>query len=74
MERLLEPTPDPAWLLATEGYDPLREGIYEARYAISNGFLGVRGGRAVSRGERWGEPLRTYIAGLFDIPGPEHPI
>ena len=25
MERLLEPTSDPAWLLAKEGFDPLRE-------------------------------------------------
>ena len=74
MEKLLEPTSDPTWVLVAEGYDPLREGIYEARFATSNGFLGVRGGRAVSRGSRWIEPHRTYIAGLFDIPGPEHPI
>ena len=72
MERLLEPTSDPTWVLVAEGYDPLREGIYEARFTTSNGFLGVRGGRAVSRGSRWIEPHRTYIAGLFDIPGPEH--
>ena len=67
MEKLLEPTSDPTWVLVAEGYDPLREGIYEARFATSNGFLGVRGGRAVSRGSRWTEPHRTYIAGLFDI-------
>ena len=73
MEKLLEPTSDPTWVLVAEGYDPLREGIHEARFATSNGFLGVRGGRAVSRGSRWIEPHRTYIAGLFDIPGPEHP-
>ena len=60
-------------MLVAEGYDPLREGIYEARFATSNGFLGVRGGRAVSRGSRWIEPHRTYIAGLFDIPGPRAP-
>ena len=74
MERLLEPTSDPAWLLAKEGFDPLREEIYEARFSVSNGFLGVRGARAVSRGQRWIEPQRTYVAGLFDILGPEHPI
>src|SRR6476469_5278754 len=73
MEKLLEPTSDPTWVLVAEGYDPLREGIYEARFATSNGFLGVRGGRAVSRGSRWTEPHRTYIAGLFDIPGPSIP-
>lgn len=74
MESLLEPTSDATWVLAARGYDPVREGIYEARFAISNGFLGVRGGRAVSRGSGWGEPLRTYIAGLFDMPAPEHPV
>jgi trehalose/maltose hydrolase-like predicted phosphorylase len=74
MEGLLEPTSDPAWVLATEGYDPLREQMYEARFAISNGFLGVRGGRVISRGARWIEPQRIYVAGLFDIPGPEHPV
>jgi Glycosyl hydrolase family 65, N-terminal domain len=74
MESLLEPTHDPAWVLAKQGYDPVREELYEARFAVSNGSLGVRGGRAVSHGSRWIEPQRTYIAGLFDIPGPEHPI
>jgi hypothetical protein len=74
MEKLLEPTSDPTWVLVAEGYDLLREGIYEARFATSNGFLGVRGGREIGRGSRWIEPHRTYIAGLFDVPGPEHPI
>jgi trehalose/maltose hydrolase-like predicted phosphorylase len=71
MGSLLAPTSDPRWVLTAEGYDSLRESIYEARFAISNGFLGVRGGRAVSRGSNWIEPQRTYIAGLFDVPGPE---
>jgi trehalose/maltose hydrolase-like predicted phosphorylase len=74
MQNLLEPTSDLSWMLAKQGYDPVREEIYEARFAISNGFLGVRAGRAISRGARWIEPHRTYIAGLFDIPGPQHPI
>jgi trehalose/maltose hydrolase-like predicted phosphorylase len=74
MEHFLEPTSDSAWVLVTEGYDAVREPIYEARFTISNGFLGVRGGRVVSRGERWLEPHRIYVAGLFDIPDPEHPI
>jgi trehalose/maltose hydrolase-like predicted phosphorylase len=74
IETFFEPTPDPAWVLATQGYDAVREGIYEARFAVSNGFLGLRGGRALSRGLRWMEPYRTYVAGLFDIPGSEHPV
>ena len=74
MESLLEPTPDSAWVFTAEGFDPLREAIYESRFSISNGFLGLRAGRAVSRGERWVVPHRAYVAGVFDIPGPEHPI
>ena len=74
MESLLEPTPNPAWVLTAEGFDALREAIYELRFSISNGFLGLRAGRAVSRGERWVVPHRAYVAGLFDIPSPEHPI
>ena len=53
MESLLEPTPNPAWVLTAEGFDALREAIYELRFSISNGFLGLRAGRAVSCGERW---------------------
>src|SRR5271166_6134647 len=74
MESLLEPTADSAWVFTAEGFDPLREAIYESRFSISNGLLGLRAGRAVSRGERWVVPHRAYVAGLFDIPGPEHPI
>jgi trehalose/maltose hydrolase-like predicted phosphorylase len=74
MENLFEPTPDLAWVLAAEGFDALREAIYESRFSISNGFLGLRAGRVVSRGERWVVPHRAYVAGLFDMPGPEHPI
>jgi trehalose/maltose hydrolase-like predicted phosphorylase len=74
MESFLEPTPDLSWVLAAEGFDATREPIYESRFAISNGLLGLRAGRAVSRGERWVVPHRGYVAGLFDVPDPEHPI
>ena len=74
METLLEPTSDLAWVLAAEGFDPLREAIYELRFSISNGLLGLRAGRAVSHGERWVVPHRAYVAGVFDIPGPELPV
>src|SRR5262245_18200413 len=74
MESLLEPTPDLAWVLTAEGFDALREAIYESRFSISNGLLGLRAGRAVSRGERWAFPHRAYVAGLFDIPDPKQPI
>ena len=68
MEDVLEPTADPAWVLEAVGYDPLRESSLGTRFAISNGFLGVRGERALTRGERWVVPARTYVAGLFDTP------
>ncbi len=71
MEHALEPTADPAWVLDAEGYDPLREGSLESRFAISNGFLGIRGARATTRGARWIVPPRTYVAGLFDTSGTE---
>ena len=71
MEHALEPTADPAWVLDVEGYDPLREGSLELRFAISNGFLGIRGARATTRGARWIVPPRTYVAGLFDTSGTE---
>ena len=68
IDQLLEPTADPAWVIEDRGYDALREGSLEARFAISNGFLGVRGARATTRGSRWIVPARTYVAGLFDTP------
>jgi len=66
MDLALRPTSDPGWVLVEEGYDPLRESSLESRFAISNGFLGVRGARATTRGSRWIVPARTYVAGLFD--------
>ncbi len=68
MNRALEPAADPAWVLTVEGYEPLREGSLASRFAISNGFLGVRGARATTLGSRWIVPASTYVAGLFDTP------
>lgn len=83
MQRALEPTADPAWVLEEPGYDPLHESSVESRFAVSNGFLGVRGARAISRGPMWVSWLhtfswaswpRTYVAGLFDTPNTEPPV
>ena len=71
MEHALTRTADPAWVIDENVYDPLRESSRESRFAISNGFLGVRGARAINRGARWVVPPRTYVAGLFDGPNPE---
>jgi trehalose/maltose hydrolase-like predicted phosphorylase len=72
LDQALKPTADSAWTLVTEGYDPLREGSLESRFAISNGFLGVRGARATTLGGRWIVPAHTYVAGLFDTPDMEY--
>jgi hypothetical protein len=70
MKHALEPTANRAWVVHADGYDELREGSLGSRFAISNGFLGVRGTRAISRGGRWVAPPHTYVAGLFDTLGP----
>src|SRR5271154_3936764 len=69
MNDVLTPTADAAWILEAAGYDPLREGSLESRFAISNGLLGIRGARAITRGARWVVPPHTYVAGLFDTSG-----
>ena len=68
MAAILAATEDPAWIFAVDGFEPVMESSVESRFAISNGFLGVRGARSTTRGERWVVPARTYVAGLFDSP------
>jgi trehalose/maltose hydrolase-like predicted phosphorylase len=74
MEHTLAPTADPAWIIAENGFDPLRETSRQSRFAISNGFRGVRGGRAVNQDGQWVAEARILVAGLFDKPGPEQPV
>ena len=74
MATALEPTADPAWVIGQHGFDPLRDSSRQSRFSISNGFLGVRGDRAINRGGKEDLPPRTYVAGLFDIRGAEQPI
>jgi trehalose/maltose hydrolase-like predicted phosphorylase len=83
MQEALTPTADPGWVLEEHGYNPLREASVESRFAVSNGFLGVRGARAISRGPmwvswqhtlNWASWPRTYVAGLFDTPNAEPPV
>ncbi|MGD0104466.1 MAG: glycosyl hydrolase family 65 protein [Rhodopila sp.] len=64
-------TADSTWVFSVDGYDPLRERSVESRFAISNGFLGIRGARTTIRDARWFVPARTYVAGLFDTAAPE---
>ncbi len=76
-EDILAVPDHPTWALHEAGYDPRREAGVEARFTISNGFLGVRAARSISRGPVWVSWLhglswaswpRTYVAGLFDTP------
>ena len=53
MDDAFEPTQDPGWVLSHEGYDVLTESALESRFALGNGFLGMRAARSVSRGPTW---------------------
>jgi trehalose/maltose hydrolase-like predicted phosphorylase len=62
----LQPTADPAWVIAEDGYDHLRESNFASRFAISNGLMGIRGGNAINREPCWVVAPHTKVAGLFD--------
>src|SRR5690242_16887942 len=77
MRNAIEPTHDPRWVLTHEGYNVATENAVESRFALGNGFLGMRASRPVSRGPtwvswlgyiRWASWPRCYVAGLFDRP------
>jgi trehalose/maltose hydrolase-like predicted phosphorylase/beta-phosphoglucomutase-like phosphatase (HAD superfamily) len=83
MKEAFEPTPGPGWVLTHRGYNALTESGIESRFALGNGFMGMRASRSVSRGPtwlswlgflRWASWPRCYVAGLFDIPNTEPPV
>ena len=83
LQDALAATADPSWLLHEHGYRPERESGVESRFAVSNGFLGVRAARTISRGAMWvswshtlswASWPRTYVAGLFDTPNIQPPV
>ena len=83
MHNALQPTQDPGWVLSHEGYNVQTENAVESRFALSNGFLGMRAARSISRGPTWASWLgfirwaswpRCYVAGLFDMPNTEPPV
>jgi trehalose/maltose hydrolase-like predicted phosphorylase len=55
MHEAMQPTPDPGWVLTHEGYSVLTENAVESRFALGNGFLGMRASRPVSRRPDLGE-------------------
>ncbi|MEQ7154209.1 glycoside hydrolase family 65 protein [Brevundimonas aurifodinae] len=68
LKQALEPTADAAWVLHDDGCDPLRENDRATRFAISNGFLGVRASQVINRSPQSVASPNTYVAGLFDTP------
>ncbi|HEY8446243.1 MAG TPA: glycosyl hydrolase family 65 protein [Thermomicrobiales bacterium] len=56
-------TTDPTWVLVEEGFTLPREHEVESRFAVSNGYVGVRG--SLPEGSRLSAPA-TYVAGVFD--------
>jgi trehalose/maltose hydrolase-like predicted phosphorylase len=83
MHEALQTTRDPLWTLRHAGYSVATETAVESRFALSNGFLGMRAARAISRGSTWLSWLgyikwaswpRCYVAGLFDRPNTEPPV
>src|SRR3974377_891811 len=83
MMQALQPTQDSSWVLTHEGYNVLTENAVESRFALGNGFLGMRASRPVRRGPtwvswlghiRWASWPRCYVAGLFDRPNTVPPV
>lgn len=78
----LVPTAADDWVLTHDGYVPLSEHVVESRFAIGNGFLGMRAARAASRGPLWltwqsaqaASWPRSFVAGLFDILDADPPV
>ncbi len=74
VQQALMPDADPAWVLEQDGFDPLRDRSRESRFAISNGFLGIRGGRTINRPPSPEIAPGTYVAGLFDVVAADQPM
>lgn len=66
LSAILEPPDDPHWQLAIDGYSPALEHSVEARLAIGNGLLGMRG--ALAQPTQASHPA-TFVAGLFVADG-----
>jgi len=62
---------DPLWRMEQDGYQAALEHEVESRFAISNGFLGVRA--SLEQPTIASRP-RTFIAGLFDTAPGEVPL
>ena len=61
-----EPVSEDAWRLVTGGDDRLRESSRQSRFALSNGFLGVRGAGPSTCDCDQARLNQTSVAGLFE--------
>jgi len=71
VRRMLDATADPSWVLEQRG---VRDDGRDSPFAISNGFLGVRGGGSIGGLPGTATPAETYVAGLFDIVRADEPV
>ena len=62
-EKLRERLPSDEWLISQESYDPKENLKYESLFALSNGYLGIRG--SYEEGTSITLPY-LYINGVFD--------
>jgi trehalose/maltose hydrolase-like predicted phosphorylase len=62
-EPAAEPPPADGWVVERSGYDPVTEASSETLFALSNGYLGIRG---TSDEDGPGSRPGAYVAGLFD--------
>ena len=63
---IFAPSNDPAWRLIETGHAPPDAASRAARFAVSNGFLGIRAAPPIVRGQAKDQPARTIVSGLFD--------
>jgi kojibiose phosphorylase len=57
------PPPPDGWVVERSGYDPVTAASAEALFALSNGFMGIRG---TADEDGPGSMPGAYVAGLFD--------
>lgn len=60
-------TPNSAWLLIEEGFNPAREHEIESLFTVANGYVGTRG--SLAEGGGFTSPA-SFVAGVFDV-GPQ---
>jgi trehalose/maltose hydrolase-like predicted phosphorylase len=62
-EPAVAPPPADGWVVERTGYDPVTEASSETLFALSNGYLGIRG---TADEDGPGSMPGAYVAGLFD--------